>query len=311
MKIFVTGSTGVLGRPVVQALVSRGEEVLALARSEANRTKIRDMGATAVTTDLYDPADLARWLQGCDAVLHLATRIPDHAEMNKPGAWSQNDRIREQGTRALVDAALAVGSIRTFIYPSICFMYADAGDRWQSAADARILPLGPLKSTLTAEAEVSRFASAGPENRGVSLRFGAFYGPASKDSLAVLAMARKGIALSFASRYAYKSQIWIDDAALAIVAALDHAPSGIFDVAEDEPFTQEQADRAVAEALGRKRLFRIPRSLVRLAMKPAMREFLARSQRVSSQAFKQATGWSPQVPNQSIGWKRIVADQLS
>ena len=307
MKIFVTGATGVLGRPVVKALVERGADVLALSRSDANRRDIEERSATPVSADLYDADSLAGCLAGCDAVLHLATSIPRASDMKKPDAWATNDRIREQGTRSLVDAALRAGSVRTFIYPSVFFMYGDAGERWQSARDASIKPVGLLNSTLEAEAEVARFAAAAPGNRGVSLRFGSFYGPTSRDSAGQLAMARKGRAIQLAPGHAYKSLIWIDDAVSAMLAALDRAPSGIFDVAEDDPFTQDQAIRALALAVGRRRLFRIPRILLQSVLGPDLRELLGRSQRVTSEEFKEATGWSPQVPDQSVGWRRIAA----
>ena len=105
----------------------------------------------------------------------------------------------------------------------------------------------------------------------------------------------------------HKSFIWIDDAASAVLAALQNAPSGLFDVAEDQPFTQVEASDAMAKAVGRKTLIKLPRFLLRFALTPDMRRLLARSQRVTSQRFKDLTGWAPSVPNQEIGWAKIVA----
>jgi uncharacterized protein YbjT (DUF2867 family) len=44
MNIFVTGATGVLGKPVVRLLVEAGHKVYALSRSEANTATIRQPG---------------------------------------------------------------------------------------------------------------------------------------------------------------------------------------------------------------------------------------------------------------------------
>jgi uncharacterized protein YbjT (DUF2867 family) len=44
MNIFVTGATGVLGKPVVRLLVESGHKVYALSRSEANTATIRQPG---------------------------------------------------------------------------------------------------------------------------------------------------------------------------------------------------------------------------------------------------------------------------
>ncbi len=304
MTVFVTGATGVLGRPVVRSLIAGGQAVRALARSERNVTELEEAGAVPVRADLFDAWSLSDAIAGCDAILHLATRIPPSSEMRRRAAWAENDRIRREGTRALVDAALAGGEVTTFVYPSVAFVYAHSGDRWIDSANGAIQPDHPVCSTV--EAEVARFAMAGEGRRGISLRLGAFYGPASPDSRQALAMAKKGLALPIAPTDAYKSLIWIDDAASAVVSAQERAPSGVFDVAEDEPFTQGDAALALASAVGRGGLTRLPRWMLRFAVDRPVRELLARSQRVRNDRFKQATGWRPEVPNQAEGWRRIA-----
>ena len=307
MRVFVTGATGVLGRPVLKQFVKSGASVLALSRSDENRRLISRLGATAVDANLFDPVSLAPHLAECDAVLHLATSIPKTSDMKRSGAWSQNDRIREAGTAALVEATKAAGTAKTFIYPSVSFMYGDGGDGWLTAETARIEPAGPLLSTLAAERSVAGFAKSADGRRGVSLRFGVFYGPASRESQDTLRMARRGMALPLSPAKAFKSHIWVEDAASAVIAALQRAPNGVYDVVEDEPFTQEQATSALARAVGRRSLVKLPRVLLRLALPFEMRALLARSQRVSAARFKDVTGWKPQVPNQTDGWMRIAA----
>lgn len=306
MKVFVTGATGVLGRPVLTRLVGNGADVLALSRSDANRDVIRALGATAVEANVFNAASLAPHLAECEAVLHLATSIPKRSDMKRPEAWSENDRIRERGAECLVEAAKVTATVKTFIYPSVCFMYGDGGDRWLTAETARILPPGPLTSTLAAEQSVVDFAQSGDGLRGIALRFGVFYGPASRDSRDVLRMARKGMTLPLAPAKAFRSYVWIEDAASAVVAALERAPTGVYDVVEDEPFRQEQATNALAQAVGRKALLKLPRFLLHFALPFEMRELLARSQRVSAAHFKNVTGWVPEVPNQADGWTRIA-----
>jgi len=132
----------------------------------------------------------------------------------------------------------------------------------------------------------------GGENRGINLRFGSFYGPASRDSQDMLSMARKGIVMPLATGGTFKSMIWVEDAASAMIAALNHAKSGTFDVAETEPYTQDQAIKALALAVGRRSLFKLPRFLLRFALKPDMRGLLGRSQRITSQEFRDMTGWN-------------------
>jgi len=64
--VFVSGATGVLGRPVVRLLVDSGREVRALARSPGNEAALRAAGAEPVRTDLFDPPSLSAALAGAN-----------------------------------------------------------------------------------------------------------------------------------------------------------------------------------------------------------------------------------------------------
>jgi nucleoside-diphosphate-sugar epimerase len=301
MRLFLTGATGVLGRPTVRRLVAAGHEVHALARSDKNGELLNRLGAIPVRADLFDRGALERAIPGAEAVLHLATKIPPFKEATKREAWDENIRIRSEGTRLLVDVALAAG-VRSFIYPSITFLYPDSGDQWIDA-DTPIDPAPGLQSAVDAEEEVARFTQSG--GRGVTLRMGAFYSPEAQNIVDTLEAARKGFALMIGAGDAYWSQIWVDDAAEAVVAALLRAPAGVYDVVDDEPLTRDEIKQLIARAVGRKRLIAPPTLAVRIvAGKDAM--FAARSQRVSNKKFKQATGWSPTMRSAREGWEQIA-----
>ncbi|MEM7021181.1 MAG: NAD(P)-dependent oxidoreductase [Pseudomonadota bacterium] len=308
-SVFVTGATGVLGRPVLRLLHESGYKVRALCRSDANRKLLERAGAMPVEADLFDAESLAHTMDGCEAVLHLATRIPRVKDLKKPGIWHENDRIRRDGMRA-IGAAAAQTSVSTILYPSISFFYGSSGDRWIDAANAEVKVTGPLQSTLDAEAEVASFATNSSGRRGVVLRFGAFYGPASSDSVQTLSLSRMGFAMPLAPASAYRSMIWIDDAASAVVKALERAPSGVFDVVEDRPATTAETLSALAAAVGRNRLWPLPRWLLRLALPAVLRDVLARSQRISNARFRDATGWQPAVPDPWQGWARMATSDV-
>ncbi len=175
MIVFVTGGTGALGRPTVARLREAGHTVRALARSAAAAAALRAAGAEPVPASLFDPRALAVAVRGADAVLHLATRIAPASAARRRDAWRENDRIRAEGTRTLVDAALAA-DVGVLVYPSFAPVYADGGARWLSAGDP-VAPTAVLRSTLVAEDEVARFTAEG--GRGVSLRMAGIYGPHS------------------------------------------------------------------------------------------------------------------------------------
>lgn len=307
MSIFVTGATGVLGRPVVEELGKRGYRVHALCRSPANRKRIIQQGAIPEEVDLYDVEPLTRILKKCDTVLHLATKIPPSTSMRKSGIWDENDKIRREGMASIVNAARAAGTIGTILYPSISYFYGDGGANRLDAGNAITEPVSNLHSTLEAEASIRAFSSEENKRRGIVLRFGAFYGPDSADSRQSLGLARRGFFMPLAAPSAYRSMTWIDDAAQAVVMAVENAPSGIYDVVEDTPFTQKQAASALAAAVGRRKLKALPRFVLHFALPAELRYLLARSQRISNAAFRDATGWRPDVPSQTDGWRLVAA----
>ncbi len=297
MKVFITGATGVLGRVVARLLLDGGYQVRALARSARNESELREIGAEPFTANLFDSSSLRKALMGREAVLHLATHIPPAKDATRPGAWRENDRIRMEGTRSLVDAALECG-VPTFIYPGIVFVYPDGGANWLDTTTPPA-PTPILRSSLDAEAEVVRFTGAG--HRGIVLRMAGFYGPSAPNTLHMLRSAQRGIALIFGRNKAYQSLIWVDDAALAVVDALRRASAGIYDVVDDEPLQKWELAATLAKAVRRRRLLRPPAFLLWLfGGKNVM--FLARSQRVSNRKFKAETGWSPMVPSARQGF---------
>src|SRR3954471_18375841 len=122
MRVFVAGSTGVIGHRAVRALVAAGHEVTAAVRSPAKAALARSLGATAVEVSIFDPDALRAAVAGHDAVCNLATHIPSLARAADPRSWDENNRIRTKGSRNLVDAALAAGAT-TYVQESIAFLY--------------------------------------------------------------------------------------------------------------------------------------------------------------------------------------------
>jgi dihydroflavonol-4-reductase len=71
-RVFVTGGSGVVGRALVQRLVSGGDEVVALARSRPSEETVRSLGAAPVSGDLFDEDALATAMTGCSVVYNVA-----------------------------------------------------------------------------------------------------------------------------------------------------------------------------------------------------------------------------------------------
>jgi 2-alkyl-3-oxoalkanoate reductase len=303
MKAFVAGATGVLGRRAVALLVAAGHDVSALARSEARAGLVRALGARPVRVDVFDPDALRHAVAGHEAVYNLATHIPSIGRMAAPGTWAENDRIRVEASRNLVDAALSGGAQR-YVQESITFLYRDGGDEWIDESSP-IDPVANLRSATVAESNAARVTASGAT--GVILRFAAFYGPDSGSTLDMIRLAKRRIALG-AGPNAYMSSITTDDAASAVVASLS-APAGVYNVGDDEPVTRRQFFAVLAGALDVRPPFVAPAALGRLG--GAKASVLTRSQRVSNGLFVETTGWKPACPSVRQGWPRVLGAESS
>ena len=92
MRVFVAGATGVIGQRAVRALVAAGHEVTAVVRSPAKAELARSLGATPVEVSIFDPDALRAAVAGHDAVVQ-----PRDAH---PAAGAGGDRERVGGEHA-------------------------------------------------------------------------------------------------------------------------------------------------------------------------------------------------------------------
>lgn len=295
MKIFLAGGTGVVGTRALPALVAAGHTVTAVARGDAKADVVRSLGGSPVSLDLFDAAAVAEAVTGHEVVVNLATSIPSLTKAARSSAWTMNERLRSEASNHLVDGALATGATR-YVQESICFPYLDHGSEWVDE-DHPMDHAGPFNGARDAEAAAARFAGHG--GAGVVLRYAQFYAPESSHTQAFNATLRKRVNPFVGDPEAYTSFIHAEDAGSAVVAALV-APSGIYNVADDEPLTRTDAGRAAADALGVKPPHALPKVL--RAASPAAGKLLMKSLRISNRRFRDATGWAPAHPSIRGAW---------
>jgi nucleoside-diphosphate-sugar epimerase len=293
MRVFVTGGTGAIGVNVIPALIAGGHSVTALARTPEKEAWIERQGASAVAGSIFDRSALAKLFADHDAVANLATAIPRQFLRRK--AWGPNDRIRTEGSAAVVDAAIAAGVPRV-IQESVSMLYPDRGAEWVDE-DVLIDSYPMASGNIAAEASANRFSAEG--GVGVVLRFGWFYGPGATHSEEIFAAARRHVVIVLGPPGNYLSSIHMQDAGAALVAALA-APAGTFNVVDDEPLTKRDYAAALASAAESTTWLRGPgRAALLLGDRLTS---LTRSLRVSNRRFKAATGWAPHHSNAREGW---------
>jgi nucleoside-diphosphate-sugar epimerase len=104
MRAFVTGASGFLGGKLVRALAARGDEVIALARSDRAEAAVTAAGAArAVRGDLESVEATTEGMRGCDAVFHCAAKVEEW------GPSAEFDRINVEGTSNVLRAARDAG----------------------------------------------------------------------------------------------------------------------------------------------------------------------------------------------------------
>ncbi len=129
LKVFVAGGTGVLGRASLPALLAAGHSVRSTARGQGKAAFVRSLGAEPVECDLYNLASVRKAIAGSDVILRLTTKIGSMMNLRDPKTWVETNRLRTEGARILVDAAIAEG-VPAYISESVTFVYADGGTRW-------------------------------------------------------------------------------------------------------------------------------------------------------------------------------------
>ena len=194
MRLLVTGGTGVLGRALRPLAEAAGHDCAMPGREEL---------------DLFDPSAVADAVRDVNGVLHLATRIRSLDQVSDPDAWRENDRLRADASRILVDAAIAAGAA-VYVQPTVTFVYPPDGPVSEDTPVGEVVPI--LRSALAAEQQTERFARAG--GRGVVLRFGLLDGPGTWYDQPV---------------GDFGATLHVSDAGRALLSALS-LPSGIYNV---------------------------------------------------------------------------------
>jgi nucleoside-diphosphate-sugar epimerase len=194
MRLLITGGTGVLGRALRPVAEAAGHDLAMPGHEEL---------------DLFDPSAVADAVHDVDGVMHLATRIRSLDQVSDADAWRENDRLRADGSRILVDAAIDAGA-EVYVQPTVTFVYPHDREVSEETPVGEVLPI--LRSALAAEHETERFAQAG--GRGVVLRFGLLDGPGT---------------WSDEPNGDFGATLHVDDAGRALLSALS-LPSGIYNV---------------------------------------------------------------------------------
>jgi len=225
MKIFVAGAAGVIGRLLLPKLLEAGHEVVGMTHKEENRAFIEKCGAQAVIADVFDREAIFASIHKAqpEVVIHQLTSL---SQRN----FSDNSRIRIEGTRNIVDASLAAG-VEQIIAQSISWAY-EAGDvpaTEETPLDLKALE--PRRRTIEGIYSLEKAVAEIPNH--VILRYGMLYGQGTwYDTNGYMAAEIRQERMTATD--AVVSFLHVEDAANAAVLALNW-PSGPVNIVDDEP----------------------------------------------------------------------------
>ena len=261
MKIAVTGATGTIGRPLVRALLERGDEVTVLSRDpDRARAALGSVEAAGWPDPTAQPAPTEA-LAGRDAVIHL---------MGEPVAqrWSVHAKrgIRDSrvlGTRNLVRALRASEPRpRALISQSATGWYGSRGDERLDESEPAA---GDFLARVCADWEAEARAAEELGARVVTCRTGVVLAAGGGALERMLPPFKLGIGGPIAGGRQYLPWIDLEDEVAALLFCLDHeGATGPVNLTAPEPVTNKEFSRALGRVLHRPAVAPVPAAALRL-----------------------------------------------
>jgi UDP-glucuronate 4-epimerase len=244
-RYVVTGAAGFIGSHLVDALLARGDDVVAVdsftdyydpARKEDN--------AQAFEVRRLDLADETLELDGVHGVFHLAAQAGVRPSFEHFDVYLRRNVL---ATQRLLESAVAAGT--RVVFASSSSVYGDA-ERYPTTEDADLRPISPYGITKLA---AERLVAAYPID-AVVLRYFTVYGPRQRPdmgfSLLIDALLddREFELFGDPSR----SFTFVGDVVEATIAAMERAPAGaVYNVGGGQEATLREAIAALELVSGR------------------------------------------------------------
>jgi nucleoside-diphosphate-sugar epimerase len=298
MNIFVAGGSGTIGIPLVRALVASGHTVTAMTRSSNKEKALRALGASAAVADAMDRSSLIRALTAAHPthVIHQLTALPPG--VRRASDLEPTNRLRIEGTRNLLDAAIHAGA-RRFLVGSFAMFSPRDGVTVSGPADAAAVAVESMETQVLE-------ATARGAIEGVILRYGLFYGPGVPSTVQMIDMVRKHRLPVVRGDAGQLPVINLEDAVSATVLALDRAPSGaVYDIVDDRAVSLTDIVATLAEYTGSPAPWRVPAWIPRL-LTPYMSKLTSMNLPLSNAKAKADLGWRPKYPTMREGLAPIA-----
>ncbi len=136
--ILVTGSTGFIGRRLVQQLLAGGHDVRALVHTASRGAMLSGSGAEIVEGDVMQPESLGLACDGVDGVVHLAAVVRERGEatfrrLNYEATWN----VLQAAAAAGVERIVYASTIGATSDPSVPYLHS----RWMAEEEVMNSPI--------------------------------------------------------------------------------------------------------------------------------------------------------------------------
>ncbi|MBD1889362.1 NAD(P)-dependent oxidoreductase [Coleofasciculus sp. FACHB-SPT9] len=253
MKIFVAGATGAIGRPLLNQLLARGHDVIALTRSPERAQSLVAEGIEPAVADVFDADSVKAAIARAqpEVVIEQLTALPrTYSRESMSAAAPLNTRIRLEGGANVLAAAQAAG-VRRYLRQSVAFWGIPgtglADEETPLSLDAS--PAVAAEARLVTEIEHCLLETSNLE--GIALRYGFFYGPGTwfNPDGDVAQQVRQQQFPIVGNGEGVWSWLHIEDAAIATVAAAEQGNPGVYLIANDRPLAVREWLPAFARSL--------------------------------------------------------------
>lgn len=207
MKVLVTGASSLLGRATCRLLDQRGEDVTCFQRGPSG-TGLRDIAG-----DVRDRSGVLAAADGVDAVIHMAALVGPRPK------WDDAYEVNVLGTTHVAEAAQGCGRFVHISSPSVAF-----DDRPAVGVGAEAPTYRGNDNYAHTKALAEGIVLKSPIVPTVVVRPHLVWGPGDTQLIGrIITRASQGRLVLPDGGRALVDTTYVDDAAAAVVAALDHA----------------------------------------------------------------------------------------
>lgn len=265
MRILLTGATGFIGQALLNELLRREHEVVAVKRKSTSELPVPGACRSFFVADMSTDIDWLMVMQGVAAAIHTAARA--HVMNDKVAdPLAEFRKVNVDGTLNLARQAAAAG-VKRFIFISSIKVNGEATSPGKPflASDVPAPEDAYGLSKLEAERGLMQIAAeTGLEV--VIIRPPLVYGPGVKGNFAsMIKLVEKGLPLPLGAIHNRRSLVGIDNLVDLIIRCVDHpaAVNQIFLAGDGEDVSTTELLRGVARAMGRPpRLIAVPAALL-------------------------------------------------